>query len=261
MSGGTFLEMAQDLVHDAGAKAAFDADPDGFLAERGFDGLSAADVSDAVGFVADTLPTDAARGLIEPAGDGEGLARLAQLDPSDVGSEPEPDFLDGDPSGELDLPDESAGPDGSDVGAEGEEGPMVANDAGDDDLDPDPVATHHVGAEEGGFWRPDEVEQDPGFGVGYTQEDVDDASPAAPEVANLLEHPLDLTLDATYVPDLALDATDPISAAFSYADHDDTAAHHADAIEHDAGHDVHDVHDDGADHHDHDGDHDGHIDF
>ena len=257
MSGGTFLEMAQDLVQDAGAKAAFDADPDGFLAERGFDGLTAADVSDAVGFVADTLPADAARQLTEPAGDGGGLARLAQLDPSDVGSESEPDFLDDDPSGELDLPDESAGADEPGERAEGEEGPMAANDAGDDDLDPDPVATHHVGAEEGGFWRPDENEQDPGFGVGYTPEDVDDVSPAAPEVANVLDHPLDLSLDATHVPDLALDASDPISEAFAYAEHDDTAAHHADAVEHDAGHDGHDA---GADHH-HDGDHDGHLDL
>ena len=258
MSGGTFLEMAQDLVHDAGAKAAFDADPDGFLAERGFDGLTAADVTDAVGFVADTLPADAARQLTETEGDGEGLARLAQLDPSDVDSEQEPDFLDNDPSGELDLPDESAAPDepGTEEDAAGEEETMAA-EADDDDLDPDPVATHHVGAEEGGFWRQDENEQDPGFGVGYTPEDVDDVSPAAPEIANVLDHPLDLTLDATHVPDLALDASDPISEAFAYAEHDDTAADHADAVEHDAGHEVRDA---GADHH-HDGDHDGQLDL
>ena len=257
----SFLDMAQDLMRDAEAKAEFDADPDAFLAARGFEGLSPAEVGDAVGFVADTLPADAARQLTDPEAGTEGLARLADLEPGDVLTDEPPDFLEHDPSGELDLPDDGAEPDGLD--ASGQEDPMAADapthDGADDDLDPDPVATHHVGAEESGFWRPDENEQDPGFGVGYTAEDVDDVSPAAPEVANLAEHPLDLTLDATHVPDLALDAADPISQAFAYAEHDDTAAHHADAVEHDAGDDA--AHDDGADHHHHDLDHDGHLDF
>jgi hypothetical protein len=256
--GGTFLEMAQDLVHDAGAKAAFDADPDGFLTEHGFDGLTAADVTDAVGFVADTLPADAARQLTEPDGDGEGLARLAQLDPSDVGSTPETDFLDNDPSGELDLPDGGAGADEPDTGSAGtgREATMAANDAGEDDLDPDPVATHDEAAEDGGVARQDESEPQPGFGVGWEPGDADDVTAASPEFANLLDHPADIDLDVTHVPDLAFDATDPINEAITWADHDETAAHHADAVEHDAGHETHD----GADQH-HDGDHDGHLDL
>jgi len=264
VSGATFLDLAQDLMVDAGAKAAFDADPDGFLAARGFDGLSPADVGDAVGFVADTLPADAARQLTDPDAGGEGLVRLARLEPIDVATEAEPALPEHDPSGELDLGDDGDASDDGDGSAgldpPGQGDPMAA-DLGDDDLDPDPVAVHHLADDDGGIDRLDESESEPepGFGVGWEPGDADDVTAASPEFANVLEHPADLDMDVTHVPDLALGATDPIGEAIAWADHEETAAQHAEALEHDAGHDA--VPDDGTGDHHHDGDHDGHLDF
>jgi hypothetical protein len=89
----TFLDMAQELMHDAAAKAAFDADPTGFLAARGFDGLTPEDLTDAVGFVAETLPPETARALADPEADGDALARLIRVEP--VVDEPDDDPDDG----------------------------------------------------------------------------------------------------------------------------------------------------------------------
>jgi len=236
--------MAQDLIEDAEAKAAFDADPDAFMAARGFDGLSPADVTDAVGFVADTLPAEAATKLAGSDPDAGGLTRLAELDPVELGpEEAELDassaFLEHDPSGELDLPEEEQ-PD-----------PMAASTASDAELDADPVATA-TAEENGGFGRVDEQEPEPGFGVGWQPGDADDATAASPEFASVLDHPADLDMDVTHVPDLAFEATDPISEAITWADHDESGQDTA-PLEHDADHEG------DGDHHD--ADHDGHLDL
>jgi hypothetical protein len=256
--------MAQELMLDVEAKAAFDADPDAFLASRGFDGLSPADVSDAVDLVADTLPAEAAVQLTDTDGDASGLARLATFEPAVVESDAlrpdglegrvEPDFVEHDPSGELDLrlDDDDDGPDEplADDAADGEEPGDEPGDEGDTETEVSRAA------------RSVESEPDPGFGVGYTAEDADDASPAAPEFAHLMEHPLDLTLDATHVADLALDEADPIAEAFTYAEQDATGADHG--LDHDPGHHAgHDPVHEGDDHHapDQHADHDGHLDL
>jgi hypothetical protein len=173
----TFLDMAQELMQDAAAKAAFDADPTGFLAARGFDGLSPDDLTDAVGFVAETLPPETAQALADADADGDALARLAQVEP--VVDEP------ADPDDATDLP----GVDGFDDGdlLDRDDGTGEDDDGGEDDDEdeddlgfatgaPDPTELpdepDHAGFEP---FRDDELGT--GFGVGYENEDVDDASP------------------------------------------------------------------------------------
>jgi hypothetical protein len=221
----SFLDMAQDLMQDAEAKAAFDADPDGFLGARGFDGLSPDDLSEAVGFVAETLPADAAVTLSDANGPADGLARLAELSPDDPESilvdAESPELLEQDPSGELDLPD-------------GQEDAMAAEHRhGDEPADVDPVAAglgepSQLG-EEGGHGLERLGEPEPGFGVGYEPGDADDVTAASPEFADVLEHPADVDLDVTHVPDLAFAAADPINEAITWADHDEAAT---DPVEH-----------------------------
>jgi hypothetical protein len=165
----TFLGMAQDLMLDPDAKAAFEADPDGFLVARGFEGLSPDDVADGVAFVAETLPPGPAQALSGPDAEGDALGRLAQVDPGEVAAD-EP--LDAGP----DLDDDAADGTGEDHEDEEDE-----EDEDDDDLaagtDPgvDPTQLHDDGT---GFepFRDDEL--DPSFGVRFGNEDVDDASPA-----------------------------------------------------------------------------------
>jgi hypothetical protein len=179
----SFLGVARDLMLDADAKAAYEADPDGYLAARGFDGLSPADVTDAVGFVAETLPPGPAAALSDPDGgdDALTLARLAQLDPTEVADmQPSPDTdVDADVTGleegfEDDLVDQ--------------EEPVDVDDEEDDDGDDDPLSAFVDPATDPsqlagdgtdtGYepFREDDVST--GLGVGYGNEDVDDVSPA-----------------------------------------------------------------------------------
>jgi len=178
----SFLGVARDLMLDADAKAAFGADPDGYLAARGFDGLSPADVTDAVGFVAETLPPGPAAALTDPDGgeDALTLARLAQLDPTEV--------ADMQPSPDTDVDAEVTGPEeGFDADLADEEVTVdVDQDEDDEDgdalsafVDPatDPTQLAGDGTDTGYEpFRGDEVSS--GFGVGYDNEDVDDVSPA-----------------------------------------------------------------------------------
>ena len=105
----SFLDLARDLRTDATAKAAFAEDPETFLAARGFAALSPEDLTDAVGFVADTLPAPVAAGLAESDATGlEALTPLAELDlPADPAGESLGDVLT-DPAGDLvaDLDDD-----------------------------------------------------------------------------------------------------------------------------------------------------------
>jgi len=187
---GTFLDLAQDLIHDSEAKAAFDADPEAFLAARGFADLSPADLADAVGFVAETLPAEAARELtIDDAADAsDPLARLARLEPSDdAADEPVPSvLLEGDPSGELDLPD-------------GAEVSFAARAPADSTSEPDADDDAEM------LRRVEEAETEPGFGVGFSAEDADDASPPGSELAEAADHALDVDFEHTHVPEMDLD--------------------------------------------------------
>ena len=172
MSVQTFLGMAQDLMLDADVKAAFEADPDGFLAARGFDGLSPDDLTDAVGFVAETVPPETARVLTDPDAGGDGLVRLAQVDPV-AADDPDPGPGDDPGFGQPGL-DDHAGDDADtdDEDEEDEEIDLGGSTDGADDPTQLPEDPTHSGFEP---FRDDEL--DSGLGVGYGNEDVDDVSP------------------------------------------------------------------------------------
>jgi len=111
----SFLEVARELIDSPEAKTDYAEDPDGFLAARGLDGFTAADLEVAVGFVAEAVPAPLARQLVptslaSPAPEPAALARLAAT--TEVEAEvrdAEPGTLGLaaviDPGGELDLPD------------------------------------------------------------------------------------------------------------------------------------------------------------
>lgn len=108
----SILEVARELIDDADAKAAYADDPDGFLAARGLDTLTAGELEEAVGFVAESMPAPVARQLVappDPVGDSLPLARVAAATTMEAAVvEAEPGMVDltalVDPSGQLDLP-------------------------------------------------------------------------------------------------------------------------------------------------------------
>ncbi|MGH9032818.1 MAG: hypothetical protein ACRDY4_05440 [Acidimicrobiia bacterium] len=109
-----FLDVARELIDSPEAKADYAENPDGFLAARGLEGLSAADLEVAVGFVADAVPAPLARQLspssLPSAPEPAALARLAATTEVEAEvREAEPGTLGLgaviDPGGELDLPD------------------------------------------------------------------------------------------------------------------------------------------------------------
>jgi hypothetical protein len=152
----TFLDTARELLGDEHAKAAFARDPQGFLAERGFGDLDAADLADAVGFVAESLPVGVARQVLpehpEDGLDGpELLGRLAAADPG----------LDlDDPGGLDDLP------------------PLAAAAA------VEPTVDALTDTDDADAAEPVEADADPAdlaFGAGESEPaTADDASPAEP---------------------------------------------------------------------------------
>ena len=151
-------------MHDVDAKAAFTENPDGFLA-AGFDGLSPQDLSDAVAFVAETLPTETARALTDPDADGDALARLAQVEPPPV-----------------DVPDDGPAAAFADAGLDEALDPEddpgdEAEDDDEDDLDADPTRLDLEPDDHTAFEPLRADEGDAGLGVGFGNEDVDDVSP------------------------------------------------------------------------------------
>jgi hypothetical protein len=81
----TLLDVATDLATDAAAKAAFTADPEGFLADRHLEDLSAEDLGTALEHVTDTLPPElgAQLGEVDPDADpGEVFATLVDIEPA-----------------------------------------------------------------------------------------------------------------------------------------------------------------------------------
>jgi hypothetical protein len=109
----TFLDVARELIERPEAKAAFADDPPAFLAARGLGDLSAAELDEALGYVADAVPALEARQLAEtpPAAAPEpaALARMAAttvVDEAARETDNDPvDFLAVlDPAGSVELP-------------------------------------------------------------------------------------------------------------------------------------------------------------
>jgi hypothetical protein len=115
----SILDVARELIDSPEAKAAYADDPAGFMAARGLDDLSDAEIEEAVGFVAEAMPAPVARQLVAPPGpvaDSLPLARVAAATSMDVAViEAEPGTVDlaalADPSGRLDLPTDLAAAD------------------------------------------------------------------------------------------------------------------------------------------------------
>ncbi len=110
----TLLEVATDLATDVAAKAAFAADPEGFLAERGLDDWTTEDVDTALEHVSDALPPElgAQLGEVGPDADPtEVFGLLAEVEAEPVAAELA--FGEGDDPGEEPAADDE-GDDGSD---------------------------------------------------------------------------------------------------------------------------------------------------
>ena len=107
----SILEVVRELIDSPEAKSAYADDPSGFMAARGLDALTSAELEEAVGFVAETMPAPVARQLQlppDPAVDSLPLARVAAATVVEAAViEAEPGTVDVtalvDPSGQLDL--------------------------------------------------------------------------------------------------------------------------------------------------------------
>jgi hypothetical protein len=152
------LDVAEDLIGDPAAKAAFAEDPDGFLAERGLDGLTGDDLSTALEHVADALPAATAARLpsFEPGSEPlEVLGELAAVEPptdsealdfgagaaEDLDQEPEAAEDEPEVTAQLDEPEPAddapdTHPD-DEFGAGADSAEAPAEDAAEDDLDID----------------------------------------------------------------------------------------------------------------------------
>jgi hypothetical protein len=74
----SLLEMARALISEHEAKAAFGADPAGYLAEHGFGDLSGPEAAVALDHVGDALPPALARALVDGVPtEGDAVARFA----------------------------------------------------------------------------------------------------------------------------------------------------------------------------------------
>lgn len=163
----SILDVARELIDSPDAKAAYADDPAGFMAARGLDDLSNAELEEAVDFVADAMPAPVARQLVAPPGpvtDSLPLARVAAATSMEVAVlEAEPGTVDlsalADPSGQLDLPTDVGPADASEVATEAE------TEAVEEELpDPAPADEEEPGDDETDFGRGalDETEDLPG---------------------------------------------------------------------------------------------------
>jgi hypothetical protein len=151
----SILDVARELIDSPAAKAAYADDPAGFMAARGLDGLSNAEIQEAVGFVAEAVPASVARQLVAPPGpasDSLPLARVAAATATEAAViEAEAGTVDlvalADPSGQLDLPTDlrAAGVEEEEEVEEAE--PANAPDLADEELPPEATESHEADAE------------------------------------------------------------------------------------------------------------------
>jgi hypothetical protein len=94
MDGMSLLDVLRGVMLDPGEQAAYNADPRAYLEQYGYDDVDPADLSEAFGLVADTLPPDQAQAAWSAAAepDDSTFGTVTQdfdgdagLDPPDVG--------------------------------------------------------------------------------------------------------------------------------------------------------------------------------
>jgi hypothetical protein len=162
MDGMSLLDVLRGVMLDPAEQAAYNADPGAYLARYGYDDVDSADLSEAFGLVADTLPPEVAQAAWQASadhGDGSFGGVTPEFD-SQVGVDaaPEPDAEppaggDGEPepalsfgygeadftdAGTADLTAAEAGA-GSDDGAGLDDASGGAIDTSGDDIDHDDV--------------------------------------------------------------------------------------------------------------------------
>jgi hypothetical protein len=216
----SFLDVARELIDSPEAKTTFADDPQAFLAAHGLVDLSAAELQEAIGYVAEALPAPVARQLAEPppptAPEPAALAKLAATTTVEEAiREAEPGTVDFtavlDPAGAADLPPQVqvTTVDATAATEAGPEEERAASEAGEG-LDPaaplpglDPVET---------ALEETEPESD-----AASLDEIGDESDGEP--GNGLENRTDDLLSDPFVDELPLPLDDPIEGSSS-----DTAA-------------------------------------
>src|SRR5690606_15453575 len=83
MDGMSLLDVLRGVMLDPAEQAAYNADPNAYLEQYGYDDVDPADLSEAFGLVADTLPADQAQAAMStapPANDSTFGADTADFD-------------------------------------------------------------------------------------------------------------------------------------------------------------------------------------
>jgi hypothetical protein len=107
MDGMSLLDVLRGVMLDPAEQAAYNADPSAYLGRFGYDDVDPADLSEAFGLVADTLPPDQAQAAWAAAStpDGDAFGTVTADFDSDNGVEPPPEP---DPGPDLGGPGEVA---------------------------------------------------------------------------------------------------------------------------------------------------------
>src|SRR5262245_28355895 len=149
MDGMSLLDVLRGVMLDPTEQAAYNADPSAYLERFGYDDVDPADLSEAFGLVADTLPPDQAQAAWEAAStpDGDAFGTVTPDFDSDNGA--------GAPA-EPDPGTEAEGPGDLVV-----ETPLSFGQGEADDGPPAPAAVEHD-AGDGGATAPGDPDESPG---------------------------------------------------------------------------------------------------
>jgi hypothetical protein len=131
MTGMSLLDVLRGVMLDPAEQAVYEADPDAYLQQHGYEGVDAADLSEAFGLVADTLPVEQAMAAYTgdtPPG-GSPLSATMGADTTDFDEPPTV----------LDDVGVTGGPTGADEPDDGADDAGDASDA-DDDADGSPFS-------------------------------------------------------------------------------------------------------------------------
>ncbi|MBN2621970.1 MAG: hypothetical protein JXA83_01320 [Acidimicrobiales bacterium] len=146
----SLLDVLRGVMLDPDQQAAYNADPSAYLGRYGYDDVDPADLSEAFGLVADTLPPDQAQAAMSATaapGDSSFGAVTADFD-AHVGAGPggdDPAPLGPDPDTDTD-PDSDTDPDADADGAPAlsfGEGGSDTHDLDDPTFDEEPLGTGH----------------------------------------------------------------------------------------------------------------------
>ena len=83
MDGMSLLDVLRGVMLDPAEQAAYNADPAAYLGQYGYEDVDQADLSEAFGLVADTLPPDQAQAAWQAASTPEGGDDLDVAGPDD----------------------------------------------------------------------------------------------------------------------------------------------------------------------------------